>query len=64
MQSRNDEQKLAKGQTKVKNSRFKIAKLEERIAPRHARGHYPGYPSGNGYGRGGSGGHCGHGACK
>lgn len=43
----------------TKKSRFQIEKLEERIAPSHTRGHYRG-PAYNH----GSGGHCGHGACK
>ena len=42
MKSRNEVQKLTEGQTKAKKPRFKIEKLEERIAP--ARGGIPGPP--------------------
>ncbi len=41
----------------MKKPRFKIEKLEERIAPRRGSGMHR-------HGNGGSGGHCGHGACK
>jgi hypothetical protein len=33
MKPRNEEQKLTEGQTQTKKARFKIEKLEERIAP-------------------------------
>ena len=33
MKSQNEEQKLTEGQGKAKKPRFKIVKLEERIAP-------------------------------
>jgi hypothetical protein len=33
MKPRNEEQKLAEGQTKARKPRFQIEKLEERIAP-------------------------------
>jgi hypothetical protein len=38
MKPRIEEQKLTEGQTKAKKPRFKIEKLEERIAPRHLGG--------------------------
>ena len=63
MKSRKTEQKTSE----TKKPRFKIEKLEERIAPRHSRYHPyngRGYNNGGGHGAGGSGGHCGHGACK
>ena len=37
MKPRNEEQKLTEGQTKAKKPRFKIEKLEERIAPHAPR---------------------------
>ncbi len=46
MKSQTGEQKLTEGQTKAKKPRFKIEKLEERIAPHHRLGHY----HGKGYG--------------
>ena len=63
MKSQTEEQKT----TATKKPRFKIEKLEERIAPHiTSRGnyHYPGSGGNHGHGVGGSGGHCGHGACK
>ncbi len=42
MKPQNEEQKLTEGQTKAKKPRFKIEKLEERIAPR--KGGIPGKP--------------------
>jgi hypothetical protein len=35
MKPQNEEQKLTEGQTKAKKPRFKIDKLEQRIAPFH-----------------------------
>jgi hypothetical protein len=48
MKSRNDKQNLTGGQTKAQRPRFKIEKLEERIAP--AKGGIPGPPEGGGGG--------------
>ena len=45
-----------------KKARFKIEKLEERIAPRHFYKEHG--QSFHKYYNNGSGGHCGHGACK
>ena len=53
---RNEDQKLTEVQGKPKKPRFKIEKLEERIAPR--RGGIPGPDGGGGHGGGPScGGH-------
>ena len=67
MKSQTEKQKT----TETKKRRFKIEKLEERIAPHitsrgnyHYRGSGENHGNGNGHGVGGSGGHCGHGACK
>jgi hypothetical protein len=38
MKPRNEEQKLTEGQTQTKKPRFKIEKLEERIAPKRSKG--------------------------
>ena len=52
--------------TETKKPRFKIEKLEERIAPGSFRnpGHHGGAGNGNGSNGGSSGSNCGHGACK
>ncbi|MHC4405354.1 MAG: hypothetical protein ACYTG0_37385 [Planctomycetota bacterium] len=42
MKSRNEEQQLTEGQQKAKKPRFKIEKLEERIAPHHRVDHVHG----------------------
>ena len=56
MKSQTEEQKT----TETKKPRFKIEKLEERIAPKKICYSRTGcYKQNNG-----SGGHCGHGACK
>ncbi len=66
MKSQTEEQKT----NETKKPRFKIEKLEERIAPHrtpfnyHYRGKGYNHGNGSGHGAGGSGGHCGHGACK
>ena len=58
MKSQTEESKTVE----TKRPRFKIEKLEERIAPHHSSRHFHGNWGGSG--NGGSGGHCGHGACK
>ena len=63
MKLQNEDQKLTEIQTKAKKPRFKIEKLEERIAPHHRFRHHS-LGGANGHGAGGSGGHCGHGACN
>jgi hypothetical protein len=50
MKPQDEEQKLAKGQSKARKPRFQIEKLEERIAP--ARGGTPGKPVHDHYPRG------------
>jgi len=62
MKSQNEKQKTSE----TKKPRFKIEKLEERIAPHRTpfNYHYQGSGQNHGHGAGGSGGHCGHGACK
>ena len=56
------EEKQRFGEGEAAKPRFKIEKLEARIAPRPGYSGYGGLGHGNG--NGGSGGHCGHGACK
>ena len=62
MKSQTEEQKTSE----TKKPRFKIEKLEERIAQGSFRN--PGHHGGGGRGNGGNGGspgnNCGHGACK
>ena len=64
MKPRNEQQKLTEGQSRAKKPRFKIEKLEERIAPGgvkhpgpHGGGGNNGYPPGrchyNGHPKGG-----------
>ena len=52
-------QKTPEQRKEPSKSRFQIVKLEERIAPRRSCYYYCG--GNNGWGRGGSGGHVGHG---
>lgn len=44
MKSQAKEQKLPESGARAKKPRFRIVKLEERIAPRHSRSHYYNYP--------------------
>lgn len=39
MKPQNEEQKLSEGQPKAKKRRFRIERLEQRIAPHHRAGH-------------------------